>query len=166
MTLISSTDQVVERVRLHEQAAGGRTPATPLAEQITGRAIELIVAHVTAIDPDQRTVHLDDGRQIGYDTLAYARGSHTDMRSPGVARYTYTAERAAELARRLSAGTGTIAVVGGGLTGIETAAELAESATGWQVALVTGGVVAPGLGSRGRRHVQRALARLGVRVYG
>lgn len=59
----------------------------------------------------------------------------------------FTAESAAALHKRLRDGPGTLAVLGGGLTGIERAAEVAESHPGWQVRLLTGGVI----GIPGRR---------------
>ena len=53
-------------------------------------------------------------------------------------------------------------MVGAGLTGIETAAELAEQ--GRTVTLVCGGRLAPSLSEPGRRSVAKWLARLGVTV--
>ncbi|CAG7380558.1 FAD-dependent oxidoreductase [Mycobacterium avium subsp. paratuberculosis] len=55
-----------------------------------------------------------------------------------------------------------ITVVGGGLTGIETASELAE--LGRPVTLICGPVLGPSLSPRGRRSVAKRLRRLGVGV--
>ena len=55
-----------------------------------------------------------------------------------------------------------VAVVGGGLTGIEAASELAQQ--GRPVTLVCGGILGPSLSKRGRRSVGRRLRRLGVDV--
>jgi NADH dehydrogenase len=55
-----------------------------------------------------------------------------------------------------------ITVVGAGLTGIETAAELAEQ--GRQVTLVCGGRLAPSLSEPGRRSIAKWLSRHGVGV--
>jgi NADH dehydrogenase len=55
-----------------------------------------------------------------------------------------------------------ITVVGAGLTGIETAAELAEQ--GRQVTLVCGGRLAPSLSEAGRRSIAKWLSRHGVGV--
>lgn len=57
-----------------------------------------------------------------------------------------------------------VAVVGGGLTGIEAAAELAESLPALKVRLVTDGAFGEALSPRGRRHLYRAFARLGIDV--
>lgn len=53
-------------------------------------------------------------------------------------------------------------VVGGGLTGIEAASELA--AQGRAVTLVCGGTLGPSLNDGGRRSVAKALGKLGVQV--
>jgi NADH dehydrogenase len=57
-----------------------------------------------------------------------------------------------------------VCVVGGGLTGIETAAELAEARPEGKVTLVCGPTLGPSLSPQGRRSVARALRRLGVEV--
>lgn len=55
-----------------------------------------------------------------------------------------------------------VTVVGGGPTGIETAAELAEQ--GRAVTLMCGGTLMPSLSARGRRYVTKWLTRHGVAV--
>ena len=55
-----------------------------------------------------------------------------------------------------------VTVVGGGLTGIEAAGELAEQ--GRSVTLVCGGILGPSLSGPGRRSVAKQLRKLGVNV--
>ncbi|MFG2618577.1 NAD(P)/FAD-dependent oxidoreductase [Streptomyces sp. NPDC048507] len=166
VTLVDPKDAFTERIRLHESAAGRTAAPVPLRELVAGRDVTPVRARATAIDPGARTVRLDDGTTLGYDRLVYALGSTTDTtRVPGAAEHAYPLERAGELAARLSAGPGTVTVVGGGTTGIELAAELAESATGWQVRLVTSGEPGGGLSARGRAYVGAALTRLGVALH-
>src|SRR5699024_7378954 len=55
-----------------------------------------------------------------------------------------------------------VAVIGGGLTGIETAAELAGG--GRRVSLLCGGVLGPSLHPRARQRLRQALGTLGVEV--
>jgi NADH dehydrogenase FAD-containing subunit len=59
---------------------------------------------------------------------------------------------------------GTVAVVGAGPTGLETATELAETYPGRTVRLVSRGALGEGLSERGREHVRRALDRLGIQI--
>jgi NADH dehydrogenase FAD-containing subunit len=106
---------------------------------------------------------------LSYDTLVYALGSVADSAGvPGVDDHAYTLDNAAgagQLASRLSGmATGTVAVCGGGLTGVEAAAEIAERHPGLSVVLI--GRQEPGvsMGPRARAYLRGALDRLGVRV--
>ena len=57
-----------------------------------------------------------------------------------------------------------IVVVGGGLTGVEVAAEMAKVRPHGSVTLVAGGGLVPTAGASGARSVARRLRRLGVDV--
>lgn len=167
VTLVNAADRFVERVRLHQLAAGQRLPDLPLAVLLAGTGVELVVARAVGIDPVARTVELDaPPYTVGYDILVYALGSGSDAGAvPGASDYAYplaTGDEAALLRARLASGHGPVTVVGGGLTGIEAAAEFA--AAGLRAELLSAGQVGPGLSARGRHHVHRALARMGVSV--
>lgn len=169
VTLVNAADRFVERIRLHQLAAGQRLPALPLAELLAGTGIELVVARAVGIDPAARTVRLDAAPYtLSYDVLVYALGSGSDVDAvPGVREHAYplaTADEALLLRSRLAntrTGTGTVTVVGGGLTGIEAATEFAAT---HRVELLSAGLVGAGLSARARRHLHRAFARMGVSV--
>ncbi|NUT47958.1 MAG: FAD-dependent oxidoreductase [Saccharothrix sp.] len=166
VTLVNARDRFVERVRLHQLAVGQRLRDVPLADLLKGSGVELVVDRVTGIDPDARKVELAGGA-LAYDRLVYALGSHANPAAvPGAAEHAYalsTQEEAEKLA--LALGTArTVAVLGGGLTGIEAAAELGESRPDLDVVLVTAGGLGEALSEKGRRHLHRAFDRLGVRV--
>jgi NADH dehydrogenase FAD-containing subunit len=57
-----------------------------------------------------------------------------------------------------------MAVVGGGLTGVETASEVAEQHPGASVTLYSAGALVPDMRPAARRSLLRSLGRLGVRV--
>jgi NADH dehydrogenase len=86
---------------------------------------------------------------------------------PGAAEFAYPIAEL-EHAQRLCAALdelhpeAPVIVVGAGLTGTETASELAEQ--GHKVTLVCGGQLAPSLSEPGRRSVAKWLARHGVAV--
>ncbi|GAO06770.1 putative oxidoreductase [Streptomyces lydicamycinicus] len=162
VTLVDPSDRFTERVRLHELAAGRPEVSHARARMLHGTGIEHLAARATSLDPDVRAVHTDSGRTLLYDRLVYALGSHTDPR--GIGERAFTAESAAALHKRLVDGPGALTVVGGGLTGIEMATEIAESHPEWRVRLVTGGELGGGLSVRGRDHVRTVLDRLRVRV--
>lgn len=161
MTLVDPADHFTERVRLHELTGTRPTVTHPLARLLHGTGIRHTAHRATALDPAARTVTTDDGHHHPYDRLVYALGSRT----PDVTgEHVYTAESADRLRKRLQDRPGTLAVVGGGLTGIEMAAEIAEAHPDWTVRLLSAGQVAAGHTPRGRDHVRTVLAGLGVRV--
>ncbi|SHF07513.1 NAD(P)/FAD-dependent oxidoreductase [Streptoalloteichus hindustanus] len=172
ITLVNATDRFVERVRLHQLAAGQTLRDLPLRKWVAGAGIDLVVARVTAVDAEARTVRLDAApHSLSYDTLVYALGSGADdNRVPGVAEHAFTAADA-DGATRLRAhlatvrSGGVVAVAGGGLTGIEVAAEVAESRPGLRVELYTDGRVGGWLSDRAQQHIRRAFDRLDVRVH-
>jgi NADH dehydrogenase FAD-containing subunit len=78
ITVVNAEPDFVERIRLHQLAAGTDLRRMGLAEMFAGTGIALRVARVSAVDPDDRTVTLTDGGttdRLGYDTLLYALGS-------------------------------------------------------------------------------------------
>lgn len=87
VTLINASVRFVERVRLHQLAAGQRLATLSLRQQLSGTPVELVVGQVTAIDTTARTVWIgDEPRVIGYDTLVYAVGSQARLDDvPGAA---------------------------------------------------------------------------------
>ncbi|SFB60152.1 NADH dehydrogenase, FAD-containing subunit [Amycolatopsis marina] len=164
VTIVDTAADFTERIRLHEYVAGRPSVSIPLTEFTKGRDIATVRDTVTAIDPERRTVHTGGGREITYDILVYALGSRTDTRTPGVAEHAFTVENASELRERVRAGAGSVAVVGGGLTGIEMAAELAEAYPGRGVELVTADAPGDRLSVKGKEYLRAALERLGVTV--
>ncbi|GAA1990258.1 NAD(P)/FAD-dependent oxidoreductase [Amycolatopsis minnesotensis] len=166
VTLVNASDRFVERVRLHQLATGQRLRDLPLRDLLAGTGVRLVVGKVRAIDPDAREVRLDNA-SIGYDKLIYALGSHAALDDvPGAAEHanTVASHDDAERLRGKLAESRTVAVVGGGLTGIEAAAELAESHPRLKVSLVTGGPLGATLSERGTRHLHRVFGRLGVDI--
>lgn len=161
VTLLDPSDRFTERVRLHELAAGRPDVTHPLADLLRGTGVEHLAVRAGSLDPDARRVTTDDGRSLSYDRLVYALGSRT---AETAGERVYTAESAEALRKRMQDGPGSLAVVGGGLTGIEMATELAESYPEWKVRLLSAGEVSAGHSARGRAHVRAALQARGVRV--
>ncbi|OZM83050.1 NAD(P)/FAD-dependent oxidoreductase [Pseudonocardia sp. MH-G8] len=168
VTLVNTRDFFVERVRLHQLAAGQPLCEVPIRDLLRGTGVELVVDLATGIDAARRTVQLAQAEQpLPYDTLVYALGSQADTDGvAGAAVHAHTVAGPAEALalRDQLREASTVAVVGGGLTGIETAAELAENRPELKVRLVTSGLLGGALSQRGRRHLQRAFTRLGVDV--
>jgi NADH dehydrogenase len=168
ITLVNPRPKFVERIRLHQVATGNYDGCVDYGT-LLGDGIRLIVDTATRIDTEARTVRLESGRALPYDYVIYAVGSTAEAPSavPGVSEFAYAVaelEYAQQLRDRLDElhPEAPVTVVGGGLTGIETASELAEQ--GRRTTLVCGGALAPSLSEPGRRSVRKALTRLGVVV--
>ncbi len=172
ITVVNPRPHFVERIRLHQFAAGTH-PATVDYGSLLGSGIRLVVDTATRIDTDARRVELRSGDALDYDYLIYAVGSTgaAPASVPGAAKYAYPVaefESAQRLRDALDAlqpevtPAPPVTVVGGGMTGVETAAELAEA--GHRVTLVGGGQLVPNFSRSGRRSVVRSLHRLGVTV--
>ncbi|WP_329389777.1 FAD-dependent oxidoreductase [Streptomyces sp. NBC_01351] len=167
VTLINPRPVFVPRLRLH-QLVGGSHDAVVDYREILADGIRLVVDNVTRIDAAGRGIELASGGTVGYDHLVYAAGSvGAEPRVPGAAEFAHpiaTLEAAQRLRSVLDAAPATaeVTVVGGGPTGIETAAELGEQ--GRRVTLLCGGVLGPYLHPRARRTAAKRLARLGVTV--
>jgi NADH dehydrogenase FAD-containing subunit len=167
VTLINPRPDFVHRVRLH-QLVGGTGSAVIDYPEVLAKGVRLVIDSATRIDAAGRGVKLAGGGAVGYDYLVYAVGSGSaDPGVPGAAEFAYPIASLEEAQRLLpvldaAPASAAVTVVGGGPTGIETAAELAEQ--GRNVTLVCGGALGPYLHRRGRRSVAEQLAALGVTV--
>lgn len=173
VTLLNGGDHFVERIRLHQVAADQPLPTRPFAQLLAGTGIAFVQGWATALDPQRNVITVQrDGAstELGYDYLIYAPGSVVNREGvPGVAEHAHTlanADAAADLRRAASAlpaGAGLL-VIGGGLTGIEAAAELAEAYPHLRVTLATQGEFGSALSRRGAAHLRTVFERLHITV--
>lgn len=172
ITLINASPCFTERVRLHQVAAAAAVRQRPIRDLLRGTNVQFVHGRVVALAPDAHTVAVqtETGTETRrYDYLIYALGSIPDRDAvPGVREHAYAigdpaaasgiAAHLPDLARR----GGRVAIVGGGLTGIETASEIAEAHPNLRVQLISAGAIGRGLSARGVDHVRQTLTRLGV----
>ncbi|GGK51549.1 NAD(P)/FAD-dependent oxidoreductase [Nocardia camponoti] len=161
ITVVDGRGEFIQRVRLHQAAAGQDVKRLDLRKSLGRKGIEFIQARITAVDPAEKIIALDGEWTLHYDTLVYALGSQADRTSvPGVAehaRFVATVEDVAEL-------SGQIVVVGAGATGIELAAELAQAQPNSDITLL--GANEPGgwLSAKAHQAIHARLTALGVRI--
>ncbi|MFZ4266831.1 NAD(P)/FAD-dependent oxidoreductase [Streptomyces arboris] len=174
ITLVNAEPDFVERVRMHQLAVGQELRPRPFSEMFAGTGVRLRLARVTAVDADRRTVSITDGNtteELAYDTLVYALGSTWNTHDvPGTAEHAYDiAGRpgALRLRKRLAALAAgqPVVVVGGGLTGLEAATEIAEARPDLDVALIARAALGDWLSPKGRRHLRKVCDRLGITVH-
>lgn len=169
ITLVNPSARFTERLRMHQIAAGHELADHRIADILSGTGVEFVQGWATSLDPVSGQVLVDGTRTLAYDELIYALGSSTDTDTvPGAADHAWTlndprvAHRFAERLNMVAAQGGAVAVCGGGLTGIEAAAEIAENHPGLRVTLISSGEPGAMMGAKARAYLNRAFDRLGV----
>jgi NADH dehydrogenase FAD-containing subunit len=168
VTLINESARFQERMRNHQVAAGQELRRISIQDLVRRTNIKLVIDRVSGIDLTARQVLLASGHEpVRYDILVYALGSRGALDDvPGAAEHATpvaTWQDAQRLHQQVG-NAGVVAVVGGGLTGIETATELAEAYPDRQVKLITRGKPGPMLNERAHDHLDRVLDRLQIEV--
>lgn len=168
LTLVNPQAHFTERLRLHQLASGQQLAQLDIPELLSGTAIRFVQGWVTGIDAAANTVRIDDQHVLRYDTLVYALGAMTDRSVPGIDEHAFTLDSDTEaglLADRLKQlDHGTVVIVGGGLTAVECAGEIAEQHPDLDVELLSAQQPAPMMGQPARQRLLAGLTRLGVRV--
>lgn len=182
VTVVAREPYFTERIRLHQAIGGRRRPVRHELEGfLRGCGIGFVQGTVERIAPERRQLFLRRAgdrvigqagsvERLGYDRLVYAPGSTVSADSvPGAAEYAYPLNDAVtgELRERLrSSPRGHRAVVvGSGLTGIETAAALAERLPHLKVSVVSADDLAEGHSSAGAAYLYRVFHRLGIELH-
>jgi NADH:ubiquinone reductase (H+-translocating) len=170
ITLVNADPEFVERVRMHQLAAGQDLKVLRLTDVFANTGVQVRVARVAAVDAERKIVSTDGG-DIAYDTLVYALGSTAaDCGVPGVGEHAHTiagkqsAQRLRARLAELDAGAAVL-VAGGGLTGIEAATEIAEARPDLHVSLATRGVLGDWLSEKAQQYLRQAFDRLGITVH-
>src|SRR5215210_687213 len=186
VTLVDLAPEWVELTRMHQVAAGDASVKRyPLAELFRGTGVEIVGGRVTEIDPEGGEVAVETGAgttsRLPFDRLVYTLGSTSDKGIvPGVREHAFVldgtstsedlhhaldeANHAASSEATGDRPEGSAVVVGGGLTGIEAATEIAEAYPALSVKLLSSGEIGRGLSARGREYLHGAMGRHGVEV--
>jgi NADH:ubiquinone reductase (H+-translocating) len=165
VTLISDREDMVDRVRLHEVLAGAVRPLLPL-HSLVAREVEVVHNRVVSIDAERRRVVTHDRITRDADVLILAPGSVLSTNVDGAGEHASwlaspeRATHASEILRGLSEGE-SVVVVGGSLTGLEVACEIAEKHPKVSVILVAP-TLSPTLSSQGTTYVRATLDALGI----
>lgn len=174
VTLVDQRARFVQRIRLHEALAGGAVPGFAYGPALARRGVAFVRARVAGLDPARQEVYLAAGaarQRLGYDRLVVALGSLTAAGPPGAGEHALHLDDPAAVARAsaglraLAARGGRALVVGGGLTAVETAAELAAQLPGLRVALAAGEALGANFSAAATRHLRASLAGLGVEIH-
>ncbi|MFJ5864001.1 NAD(P)/FAD-dependent oxidoreductase [Streptomyces parvus] len=174
ITLVNAEPDFVERVRMHQLAVGQPLRPRPFDEMFAGTGVELCLGRVTGIDVDRRAVTVtgaDGPSDLEYDTLVYALGSAWNTQGvPGTTEHAHEIagrDGALRLRDRLAAlAPGSpVTVVGGGLTGVEAATELAETRPDLDVSLIARAGLGDWLSPKGARHLHKVFGNLRITTH-
>lgn len=174
--LISASDTFIERTRWHQIMTGQTVKTWSLPKLVNRRGVRFVQGWVTDIDLNKREVQANvngEMQHFAYDRLVYALGSHADINAvPGVSEHAYHVALKGErsvtaLSKRLpelAKANGRVLVVGGGLTGIEVATEIAESYPALRVTSVMAETLGARLSRRGATYLKGVFTRFGIDV--
>ena len=159
LTVVAPTDRFVDRIRLHQFAAGTcrEEEVAPSLAEMLPPGVTHVLGTVTAVKPGH--VLLDDGRDLSADHVVVAAGS-------GIGAGVTNLSSSRNLRRQLSqlrAGA-VVRIDGAGHTGVELASELAETSPDLKIFLVDPAGVLPRASEPARRRVHRHLESVGVTV--
>ncbi|QBD83009.1 hypothetical protein EPA93_46425 [Ktedonosporobacter rubrisoli] len=176
ITLVDEADTFIVRPRLHEFATNQHIFSRPFAQILNKTQVQFFQGRAIGLDPEQRRVtvlHQQEQHDLEYDYLVYALGSMTDLQSvPGVEQYAYSLTTSGPLSAsalrtklpEIEARGGHVVVGGGGVTGVETATQIASVYPHIKVSLLTRGAFARAWDNGVAEIFQRRLANLGVEI--
>ncbi|WP_045388577.1 FAD-dependent oxidoreductase [Falsirhodobacter sp. alg1] len=124
-------------------------------------------SHIESIDPIRRTATLNDGEVLEYDLAALDVGSHSLMPEiEGFAEHAVPIKPFHGLVARIGSlrPDAPVAIIGGGVAGVEIALSLARRQSGPVTLIEAGTRIAATLGPKGQRLLRGALDRAGVQV--
>jgi NADH dehydrogenase FAD-containing subunit len=179
VVLVDQRPQWSERIRLHELAVGGTALQIDIADFATSLGARFIQARITSLGPSARVVGLETAgggsTRLPFDHCILALGSRVDDRAvkadnhPDAPVVRLESPIEAHLIHDVLVGrpNANVLIVGGGLTGVEAACEIAEAFPGAQVTLASGSAwrqdAGPGGFNRAAiQHLSNTLKRLGV----
>ena len=175
--LVNPNRLFVERLRLHETLVGApkySLRSFDIEEILKRRAVEFFPGHVVSLHPgfSRLTVHSDDGTHtvLAYRRLVIASGSKTSLgKIEGQAEYSFSVDsdrgnNAAALHAALSEfPKPRVTIIGGGATGVEVAAEIAQKPDAI-VKLVSSGKIASGMIDPVAKRIHSRLLAVGVEL--
>lgn len=171
ITLINPRNHFVERIRLHQAAVGTKPRSLSIPKLLRGTGVHFQQGWVTDIQPDHKTLRVNTDQGVitlPFDYLVYALGSQTRCdQVPGVEPYAFSldlhsVEGLKPALAQLGAQGGRVLIVGGGLSGIETSAEIAERYPALKVELITETELGSNLSPEGQNYLRQTLTQIGV----
>jgi NADH:ubiquinone reductase (H+-translocating) len=171
VVLVDSDDAWQERTRWHQVAAGETVRSRSRARIFRGTRVQTVTGTVTGIDLDRRTLTFGDQARepLAFDRLVYAAGSRSNAAAiRGAPAHAHTLDTA-QTSRRIAVAIAErpdsrVLIAGGGLTGIQTAAQIAGRYPKARVTLVSSAAIGHELPGAAQARITQALTGLGVEI--
>lgn len=174
VVLFNERENFIERIRLHEMVCGKNIKNIKIKNLLDFRA-EFIQAKVSKINPAKQNVEYIEKFSytqkiiLKYDYLLLAIGSKNKMQSiPGLQKNSLsiaTIDEAFEVRTNLAKlDNGHVIVIGAGLTGIESATEIAEKFPHLEITLISSGIIGQGYSKTGENHIKKIFKKLGISI--
>ncbi|BDA77757.1 dehydrogenase [Leptospira kobayashii] len=144
--LVTAEEEFHERIRNH-QVLCGTLAKTYSTKSLLHKKVELKIAKITKIESGSKEIFLSNNKKLNYDYLIYALGVQKKANGTLPDTYISIAEKAdcIRMANTLKAVIKPkITILGAGLSGIETMAELAETFPAADLSLVDSGKLGAG----------------------
>lgn len=125
---------------------------------------KVVTGEVVGIDPDDRIIRLADGSAIGYDVAILATGAINQRVAQFDGVDVTSAQQHFEELQREIAASREIAIIGGGVTGVELAGEITAAHPDKPVVLFTRHRLVPSLPEKAAASLTAQLTDRGVRV--
>jgi NADH dehydrogenase FAD-containing subunit len=172
ITLVNAGDTFIERTRQHQVSAGQRVQAHKIEHMLRGTGAQFVQGMAMALQPNENTIEIatrEGRRTLRYDQLIYALGSRFDRARISGAQHAYTLDAGDAMKLREALPNAAdkhsrVLVIGGGLTSIEAATEIAESHPQLHVELVTRGAFGEAMSPAGAAHLRKVFHRLNITI--
>ncbi|TGK00195.1 NADH dehydrogenase FAD-containing subunit [Leptospira langatensis] len=166
ITLLTANPNFVEKIRNH-QVIAGNLKKTHSIRDLLHKKVDLVLAKATKIEPQNNRVILENGEAISYDFLGYTPGMRSvNLKNlPGNYFSIVNPEDCSQLRKKMEKSSSPrVTVLGAGLTGIETATEIAETYPHARVTLMDSGSVGKSFSSVGAEYIRKILSDLKIEV--
>lgn len=166
IVLVTAQEQFQERIRNHQLLAG-TLKRTFMVRSLLHKKVKLVIQKISKIEPESKSVVLENGLELGYDHLIYSLGVHGSPVVTSGDSYVAVSdvEACAKMHERIKQNESPkITVVGAGLSGIETAAELSKSFQNAKVTLVDSNSFGKGFSIGGKNAMNGFFSKNNVRI--
>lgn len=166
--VIDSKSHFEQKIRLHETLTGQHTQTLALSPLLERRGVTFLQAYIEKLDIHHQKIMLKDLPPLSYDYVIYALGSVPHQHIKGSTQFAHSLHNKQQVAsleskiRTLAQQDGRIAVLGSGLTAIETCTELAATFPNLKISLISRQLKQANLVEKAQSHLDKVLENYGI----